>query len=405
MLMLNCRSCQSPNVSSIIPLGSLPLANALLSELTTEKEPRYNLEVMHCADCGLAQLKDLIDPKDLFSDYVYFSSNSDAMLSSAKALVDKIMPSLKEGAFVIEIASNDGYLLKNYIKAGINALGIDPAANIAKAANDQGVPTLCDFFGESLAHTLVESGKRADVIHANNVMAHVPDINGFIKGLQILLKQDGKAIIEVPYFMDLVKKLEFDTIYHEHVYYFSVGALKVALERQGLEIFDIEKIQLHGGSLRLSVGHKARHDIAPFVQTMIEDEIAFGLNEPKTFHQFMERLLTLKADLRNTLIDLKQKDSKIAAYGASAKGTTLLNFFGIGKDLIEFVVDRSPAKKGKFTPGTQLEIFYPPHLIEKDISHALLLTWNFADEIIDQQKEFVKTGGSFIVPVPTVKVL
>lgn len=403
--MFKCRSCSSSNVSSIIPLGSLPLANALLANPTSHKESRHNLEVMLCEDCGLAQLKDLVDPRDLFSDYVYFSSNSDTMLASVAQLAERIIPTLPENAFVVEIASNDGYLLKNYVQNGINVLGIDPAENIAKIANANGIKTLCEFFGESVAKKLAESNQKADIIHANNVMAHVPDINGFISGIKILLKENGKAIIEVPYFLDLVKKFEFDTIYHEHVYYFSIQALKPVFERHGLEIADIEKLTLHGGSLRLFVTHAGQSTPNHIIQSMIDEEELFGLCQIKKYQAFMEKLGTLRQELTETLWRLKSEGFGIAAYGASAKGTTLLNYFGIGCDLIDFVVDRSLAKQGKFTPGTQLEIFSPSKLIDEKISHALLLSWNFADEIMGQQKDFIAQGGKFIIPIPKVKIL
>lgn len=403
--MLNCRSCSSEKVSSIIPLGDLPLANALLETPTPHSEPRYNLEVFICEACGLAQLKDLIDPAELFTDYVYFSSNSEAMLTSVAELVGRTIPTLPQNPFIVEIASNDGYLLKNYIKAGINVLGIDPAQNITKEANEKGIPTLCDFFGEALATQLAESGKKADIIHANNVMAHVPDINGFIKGLKTLLKENGKAIIEVPYFLDLVQKLEFDTIYHEHVYYFSVRPLKEAFARHGLEIVDIEKIKLHGGTLRLFVSHVGRFLPKPIIASMIQEELDWGLHQPHIFKDFMTRLSVLKTELLQTLITLKSTGAKIAAYGASAKGTTLLNYFNVEKDTIDFVVDRSPFKCGKYTPGTQLAILPPSHLLEENVTHALMLTWNFSEEIMAQQKDFIDKGGKFIIPLPTVAVV
>jgi SAM-dependent methyltransferase len=403
--MPKCRSCLSKNLISIIPLGNLPLANALLSKPNLKEENRHNLEVMLCEDCGLAQLKDLIDPKNLFVDYVYFSSNSDAMLTSAAKLVESIVPTLKKDALVIEIASNDGYLLKNYINQGVRVLGIDPAQNIAKVANENGISTLCAFFGEHLALDLLEQGKKADIIHANNVMAHVPDINGFIKGVKILLKEKGTAIIEVPHFLDLVKKLEFDTIYHEHVYYFTVQGLKPLFQRHNLDIYNIEKIPLHGGSLRLFVCHRCTKNIQSIVEEMLEEEVSYGLNHKRIYIEFMERLEQLKKTLKNELKILKSQGAVIAAYGASAKGTTLLNYFGIGKDLIDFVVDRSVVKQGMYTPGTGLQIFSPCELIKRNISHALLLTWNFADEIITQQQDFINQGGKFIVPIPMVKIL
>lgn len=403
--MFKCRSCHSARMTSIIPLGELPLANALLPSPSVSNEPKYNLEVMICEDCGLAQLHDEIDPKELFSDYVYFSSNSDTMLKSVENLVERLIPTLDTNAFIVEVASNDGYLLKNYVKHGVDVLGIDPAQNIAKVANENGISTLCDFFGEELALKLAKDGKQTDIIHANNVMAHVSDINGFIKGIKCLLKQNGRAIIEVPYFLDLVEKLEFDTIYHEHVYYFSVKPLQIAFKRHGLEIYDIEKIAMHGGTLRLFVGHEKVYAVQPVVSQMIDVEKKAGIYKIQTFTDFIDKIFILKINLCQTLTTLKEKGAKIAAYGASAKGTTLLNFLGIGKNYLDFVVDRSMVKQGLYTPGTYLEIKVPDALINEDVTHALLLSWNFADEIMAQQQEFINKDGKFIVPLPEVKIL
>lgn len=398
--MMNCRSCGSAFLHSIIPLGKLPLANGLLNQ-KQEDEPYHNLEVMLCNDCGLAQLKDLINPKDLFSDYVYFSSNSEGMLKSVASLVERLQPALASDALVIEIASNDGYLLKNY--HNVEVLGIDPAANIAKVANESGIPTLCDFFSEQLAATLVAQGKQADIIHANNVMAHVPDINGFVKGIRLLLKRTGQAIIEVPHFLDLFEKIEFDTIYHEHVYYFGLKPLITLLQRHGLEIFNVEKISMHGGTLRLFVGHKGQHDVSSIIETILHEEEMVHLYELPSYKQFMVKVEGLKESLVVLLQSLKSKEKRIAAYGASAKGTTLLNYFGIGTEFLDFVVDKSPAKQGKLTPGTQLEIRDPAALEHAD--YAVLLAWNFADEIVRQQADFVSKGGKFILPLPDVKVM
>lgn len=390
---------------SVIPLGELPLANALLSSYSSQEEPKYNLEVMLCKSCGLAQLKDLVSPKELFAHYVYFSSNSEAMLSSVKELTQRIIPTLPSDAFVIEIASNDGYLLKNYVSENVSVMGIDPAANIAKVANEKGIPTLCDFFSAELAKQLSVEGKTADIIHANNVMAHVPDVNGFVEGLKILLKKEGTAIIEVPYFLELLKKLEFDTIYHEHVYYFSAYALKPLFLRHGLEIYDIHLIPIHGGSLRLFVGHSGQKTVLPVVDRMIADELQFGVQNLSTYEHFMERLLGLKKDLKAKISELKTVGAVIAAYGASAKGTTLLNYFDIGKKELQFVVDRSTVKQGLFTPGKHLEILSPSNLNDKKITHALLLSWNFSEEILKQQKDFIAGGGKFILPLPEVQIL
>lgn len=402
--MFNCRSCESSNVNSIIPLGKLPLANALLHSATVADEPRHNLEVMLCSDCGLAQLRDLIDPAELFTDYVYFSSNSDTMLKSVAELVENIIPGLPADPFIIEIASNDGYLLKNYVQHNLRVLGIDPAQNIAKVANERGINTLCDFFGEELALKLAAEGKQADVIHANNVMAHVPNINGFIKGITHLLKPKGMAIIEVPYFRDLVDHLEFDTIYHEHVFYFAVKPLQIAFAQHGLELYDIHKIAIHGGTLRLFVGHPGMHQVQPTVAAMIAEENTAQLFNLETYSRFGEKLAGLKQELLKMLAAIKASGGKIAAYGASAKGTTLLNYFGIGKQYLDFVVDRSTVKQGLFTPGTQIQIRSPQSLLTEKSTHALLLVWNFAEEIMLQQLDFTNNGGKFILPLPIVRI-
>lgn len=402
--MLKCRACRSSDVKSIIPLGKLPLANALLSHKKEEPDPTYNLEVMLCQACGLAQLKDLVPPEVLFSHYLYFSSNSDAMVGSARELVERLIPTLEKDPFIVEIASNDGYLLQHYVQAGLPVLGIDPAENIAKFANEKGIPTLPEFFNFALAEDLVATRRKADIIHANNVMAHVPEINDFVTGLKTLLSPRGRCVIEVPYLLDLVEKLAFDTIYHEHVYYFSVSALKSLFARQGLELFDIEKIPLHGGSLRLYAGHPGAYPVSPKVGDYIEAENNFGLNRPETYQDFMQKINVLKENLTHLLEDLNHKKMKIAAYGASAKGTTLLNYFGIGNEKIAFVVDRSPVKAGKLTPGTHLPIYAPMKLLEEGITHALLLTWNFAEEIMVQQSDFLKQGGKFIIPIPSLEV-
>lgn len=402
-----CRLCHSSELTSIIPLGFMPLANSLLSSplVSTEQEFSFNLEVMLCRHCGLAQLKDLIDPKNLFSHYVYFSSNSITMLQSAMSLVERMLPNLSEDSFVIEIASNDGYLLKNYLKHGIRALGIDPAENIAAVANSEGIPTLCAFFNAQLAKELAQDNQKADIIHANNVMAHVPDLHGFVNGLKIILKDDGIAVIEFPYFVDLIEKLEFDTIYHEHVYYFTVKPLKKLFDQYALDIFKIEKLSIHGGSLRLFVGHAEKHTIDHSIQQYIDMETIKGYFSVDFYQNFLNRVQYLKYSLLDYLKDLKEKDAKIVGYGASAKGSVLLNYFGIQKNLIDFVVDKSPVKQGLFMPGLHIKIYPPEIMLELMPTHTLLLAWNFSEEILTQQKKYRDLGGKFIIPLPQLQTV
>lgn len=404
--MAQCKLCNSDKLESIIPLGKLALANQLVKPTDLGKvEPRFNLEVLLCPDCGLAQLRDLVPPDQMFSDYVYFSSNSTTMLSSVAALAERLIPGLPKDAHVIEVGSNDGYLLKNYVAKGIRVTGIDPAENIAKVANDRGINTIPAFFGADIAKELAGKGQQADVIHANNVFAHVPDIHGFVTGIATLLKSTGTAVIEAPYWRDLVEKLEFDTIYHEHVYYFAVKPLYKLFQQHGLNIMDIEKLPIHGGTLRMFIQHKGAAQEKPIVQKMIAEEDKLGLSNPETFKNWMANIDQLGQDLSKTLKDLKANGKRIAAYGASAKGTTLLNYFGIGKDLLDFIADKSPAKQGLYAPGTNLPIVPPAKLTEDDVDYALLLAWNFADEIMQEQQNFRDKGGAFILPLPKVKVV
>jgi SAM-dependent methyltransferase len=398
-----CKICSSTDLHSIIPLGKLPLANALLKK--PRKQEAYNLEVLLCTQCGLAQLKDLIPPSALFVEYVYFSSNSETMLSSAKDLTQTIMKDLPEDAFVVELASNDGYLLKNYVQENIHVLGIDPAKNIAEEANKKGIPTLSDFFTEALSHKIVENNGKANIIHANNVLAHVPALQDFVAGIKNLLKEDGFAVIEVPYFLDLVQKLEFDTIYHEHVFYFGLKPLRQLFKNHNLHIFDYEKLSIHGGTCRLFIGHDHIHKEFSQLDGLIQQEEKCALYQLKTFEKFMENLATLKNNVKNQLELLKKANKKIAAYGASAKGTTLLNFFDIPVDVIEFVVDRSIAKQGLYTPGKNFAILHPDELIKHNIDVAFLLSWNFKEEIVRQQKEFLDKGGKFLCPLPEVEYI
>jgi SAM-dependent methyltransferase len=350
-----------------------------------------------------------VPPEKLFREYLYFSSFSDALLRHTKGLVDKLIPSRKLGdtSLVIEIASNDGYLLQYYKQAGIPVLGIDPALNIARIAQEKrDIPTLCEFFGQSLAQQLREQGKLPDVIHANNVLAHVADLNGFVEGIRLLLTHEGIAVIEVPYVKDMIDKCEFDTIYHEHLCYFSLTALDNLFRSHEMIIQDVELIPIHGGSLRLFVGlgdNSGRS--SPHVHDLLTEESRWGVNHLDFYRDFAGRVKTIKITLCELLKDLKKKGYRLAAYGAAAKGSTLLNYFEIGQETLDFVVDRSTYKQGHFMPGVHLPIYSPERLIEEMPEYVLLLTWNFADEIMEQQEEFRRRGGRFIIPIPRVEIV
>ncbi len=404
-----CRSCGHSPLSSLLSLGSTPLANGLLTEAQlTGEEPRYLLALAYCAGCSLVQITDTVPAEYLFSDYVYFSSFSDAMLAHARELVGKTKAERRLGGddLVIEIASNDGYLLQYYRDAGINVLGIEPAHNIASVARERGIPTLTEFFGREVAERLASEGKTAAVVHANNVMAHVPDINMFAAGLRTILAPEGVALIEVPYVREMISRCEFDTIYHEHVFYFSLTALASLFARHELKLVDVERIALHGGSLLLRVARQAAQaKPSPRVANMLEEERGLGMASSGYYEDFSRRVQALREELRRVLSDLKGKGARLAAYGAAAKGSTLLNYAGIGRETLDFVVDRSPHKQGKFMPGVHLPIRAPSALLEEKPDYVLLLTWNFKEEILAQQEAFRRGGGKFIIPVPDVAIV
>jgi SAM-dependent methyltransferase len=306
---------------------------------------------------------------------------------------------------VMEIASNDGYCLQNFHARGVPCLGVEPAGNIAKVARGKGIETLVEFFGNDLARKLAASNRHADLILGNNVFAHAPDTNDFVAGLRTLLKPAGRIILEFPYAADFVEKREFDTIYHEHVFYFSLTALEPLFQRHGLSIFHVERLPIHGGSLRLFAGVAGAHPRQSSVSALLEEETRKGLSSLSYYQGFAQRVQELKHSLLALLQQLKQQGSSVAAYGASAKGSTLLNFFGLGSDTLDFVADRSTYKQGRLTPGTHVPIVAPGRLLEKRPDYTLLLTWNFADEILHQQKAYRDRGGKFIIPIPEVSIV
>jgi len=392
-----CRSCLGANLDPILALGETPLANALVTDHHAPDE-RLPLDLVTCRDCGLLQITEDVPPEELFRDYVYFTSFSDTALENARGIAERLVAErhLTRESLVVEIASNDGYLLAHYRARGVPVLGIEPARNIAEAARAKGIETIDEFFTRELAATLARA---ADVVHANNVLAHVADLNGFVEGIGIVLKDGGVASIEVPYVRDLIERLEFDTIYHEHLCYFSLTALDSLFARHGLTIGEVERIPIHGGSLRIFAGRGMPRGAS--VQRLLEEEAA----SPGAYHRFGERVRALVDELRATLASLKRDGKRIAAYGASAKGTTLLSFTGIGAETLDFVADRSTVKQGKLTPGTHLPIVAPEELAARMPDYVLLLAWNFADEIMAQQEEYRARGGRFIIPVPDVRIV
>jgi SAM-dependent methyltransferase len=392
----------------VVDLGLQPLANNLpRPEDLGRTEPRFPLRLFVCSGCWLLQISDLVPPTELFSEYLYFSSFSEAMLRHAREATERYCREfqLGEKSFVVEIASNDGYLLQNFQRWKIPCVGIEPAANIARVAMEKGIETIVDFFGAAFAERLAQQRGQADLILGNNVFAHAPEINDFIAGLKSLLKPDGQIVLEFPYAGDLVEKTEFDTIYHEHVFYFSLTPLLPLFARLGLSIFRVEKLAIHGGSLRIFAGHAGAHEVDDSVTALLAEESARGIDTLRYYESFSERVHSIRDALRERCAELKNEGATIAAYGAAAKGSTLLNFCGIGHDVIDFVADRNSYKQGRLMPGVHIPIVPAEELNARMPAYTLLLVWNFAEEILEQQRPYRAAGGKFMIPLPQLAVV
>jgi SAM-dependent methyltransferase len=404
---LRCRICGASHFQPILSLGRTPLANALLSEgdLATP-EPTFPLDLVRCTTCSLVQITLSVPPERLFSDYVYFSSFSDAWVAHARRIALRLVEDRRLGAesLVAEVASNDGYLLQHYRDSGVPVLGIEPAANIATVAESRGIPTVVQFFGRECAAALRADGRQADVIHANNVLAHVPDLTGVVAGFRTLLAPTGVVVVEAPYVRDMVDHGEFDTIYHEHLCYFSLTALVRLFADQGLTIVDVERLPTHGGSLRIFAEHHETAHPTPSVATLLAEEHTWGINDDARYQQFATDAARIRRELVALVRDLRAQGRTVAAYGAAAKGNTLLNYCGLTHDDLAFVADRSTYKHGKFTPGAHLPIVSADALAERRPDDTVLLAWNFADEIVAQQASYRAAGGRFIIPVPRVEM-
>ncbi len=404
-----CRFCGSSLSKVFVDLGMSPLANKYLTaaQLNT-MEPFYPLCVYVCETCFLAQLEEFERPNHIFGDYAYFSSYSDTWLEHARDYADMATRrfGLHSASRAVEVASNDGYLLQYFLAKGIPILGIEPARNVAQAARGKGIPTLERFFGKALAGQLVDDGIRADLLVGNNVLAHVPDLNDFVEGIRILLKDDGVATLEFPHLMRLMAECQFDTIYHEHFSYFSFFTVEKVFAAHGLTVFDVEELPTHGGSLRIYVRNidDSSKPIGPRVGDLKGREETAGLMKLDTYLSFGEAVKEIKWNLLDFLIAVKRKGKSVAGYGAPAKGNTLLNYCGIGTDFIDYTVDRSPHKQGRFLPGTHIPIYSPEKVRETRPDYLLILPWNLRDEIQEQMAYVREWGGQFVVPISEVRV-
>lgn len=402
-----CRMCGAA-VEDFLAFGNMPLANELVNDTAAaQRQDRFPLTLAFCPRCSLVQLRETVAAQRLFQDYVYLSSTSASFVAHAATLADRLVRerALEPASRVIEIASNDGYLLQHYARRGIAVLGIEPARNIAQIARQRGIETLPEFFSSRLARQLRAEGMAADVVHLHNVLAHVSDPPDTATGIAALLKPDGVGVVEVPYLLDFIDRLEFDTVYHEHLCYLALTPLLRLFDNAGLQVFDVERIPVHGGSLRLFIRHRRDRMALPRVAALQEEERRWGVAAPTTYRTFAERVRRFQPALREFLADLRGNGRSVAAYGASAKGSTLVNYCGIGDDLLEFVADLSPLKQGRCMPGVGIPIVPPSRLLERRPDYVLLLAWNFADEIVRQQAEYVRAGGRFVVPLPQPAVL
>jgi SAM-dependent methyltransferase len=406
-----CRFCGAPLELSFADLGMSPLSNSYLrAEQLDRMEPFYPLHAWVCASCFLVQLEQFETPQRIFGDaYAYFSSYSDTWLAHCAAYTEAMIARFGYGAgsLVVEIASNDGYLLQYFAKRGVPVLGVEPAANVARAAERKGIPTRVQFFGTETAKRLAAEGKQADLLLGNNVLAHVPDLNDFVRGMAILLKARGVITMEFPHLLRLMAENQFDTIYHEHFSYFSFRTVEKVFAAHGITLFDVEEIPTHGGSLRVFGRHAddATKPVSERVTKLLQAERDAGLERPGTYTAFAEEIKTTKRALLRFLIDAREQGKRVAGYGAPAKGNTLLNYCGVRTDLIEYTVDRSPHKQGLFLPGTHVPIHAPERIAETRPDYVLILPWNLKDEIVAQMRHVRSWGGRFVVPIPRAAVL
>jgi len=402
-----CRFCHAPLETVFVDLGMSPPSNAFLNESRLAMMERfYPLRAFVCGNCFLVQLEEFESPSEIFSDYVYFSSYSTSWLDHCRRYVDMVSSELALGPEhrVVEIASNDGYLLQYFVEKGVPVLGVEPAANVARTAIGKGIPTEIAFFGTETASTLRDRDLHADLILGNNVLAHVPDINDFVEGVRVLLKPEGTATFEFPHLLALIKHNQFDTIYHEHFSYFSAGTVAQIFSKHDLQIVRIDELPTHGGSLRIWVRHKGSGQPGESLAKILAGERAAGLDRLETYAAFPARVESIKRRLLEFFISARDRGKTVAAYGAAAKGTTLLNYCGVRTDFVDYIVDRNPHKQNKYLPGCHIPIYDPERIAQTRPDYLLILPWNIRDEIVEQMSTIREWGGKFVVPIPELEV-
>jgi 2-polyprenyl-3-methyl-5-hydroxy-6-metoxy-1,4-benzoquinol methylase len=409
MTAKTCRFCTAPLRESFADLGMTPLSNSFIAvDRASAMEPFYPLHAWVCSACRLVQLEAFESPQHIFGDYIYFSSYSESWLRHAEAYAEAMTQRFGLGAqsTVVEIASNDGYLLQYFQRRGVQVLGVEPAANVAAVAVEKGVPSEVAFFGEATAKRLKAAGVAPDLMAANNVLAHVPDINDFVEGFAVLLKPDGVVTVEFPHLLRLMQETQFDTIYHEHFSYLSLHVVQRIFARHGLRVFDVTQLPTHGGSLRVFACHiGAAHEQTAAVATVLQAELDAGLETDEAYRRFAQQVIETKCALLRFLVDARAAGKTVAAYGAPAKGNTLLNYCGVGPELVAFTVDRSPHKQGMLLPGTRIPVHAPDAIMTAKPDYVLILPWNLRDEVTAQMAAIREWGGRFVVPIPTVQIL
>lgn len=405
-----CRFCSAGLERTFVDLGMSPLCESYPTAAEVNRgEVYYPLHVYVCEQCWLVQLEEYERAENIFSDYAYFASFSDSWLKHCEKYCDEMHArfGLNAQSFVVEVASNDGYLLQYMVRQGVPVLGIEPAANVAKAAEEKGVPTLVRFFGAELAAGLAAEGRSADLVIGNNVLAQVPDLNDFVEGLKILLKPEGVVTLEFPHLLRLIEHNEFDTIYHEHFSYFSLITTVAILRKHGLRVFDVEELKSHGGSLRVFACRAAAetHPTEASVARVVEEEERAGLRSLDGYEDFAKQVQKTKLALLEFFLKARREGRSVAGYGAPGKSATLLHYCGIGKDFIEYTVDRSPHKQGRFLPGTHIPIHHPDRIRETRPDYVVILPWNLQNEIMNQLQFIREWGGKFVIPIPTATIL